>query len=73
MSRGKIFNWADVESWPSDDRYPGIAVKVVDGKDMQLVWAEFQPGSTYPLHAHESGTVQLHGERPDACSPSGMK
>ena len=53
MSQGKIFNWADVQSWPSDDRYPGIAVKVVDGKNMQLVWAEFQPGSTYPLHSHE--------------------
>ena len=36
MSQGKIFNWADVESWPSDDRYPGISAKVVNGKNMQL-------------------------------------
>ena len=53
MSQGKIFNWDDVESRPPDDRYPGITGKVVDGKNMQLIWAEFQPGSIYPLHTHE--------------------
>ena len=38
---------------PTDSNYPGIGVKVVDGKNMQLVWAEFQPGTTYRLHSHE--------------------
>ena len=51
MSQGKIFNWAGVE--PRHSNYPGIGVKVVDGKNMQLVWAEFQPGATYTLHSHE--------------------
>lgn len=51
MSQGKIFSWADVQPWPSD--YPGIGMKVVDSRNMQLVWAEFQPGSTYDLHSHE--------------------
>ena len=26
---------------------------MVDGKNMQLIWAEFQPGSVYPVHSHE--------------------
>ena len=51
MSQGKIFNWAGVEPWPSN--YPGIGVKVVNGKNMQLIRAEFQPGATYTLHSHE--------------------
>ena len=53
MSEKRIFNWDDVETWPPDPRFPGVSVKVVDGKNMQLVWAEFQPGSSYPLHSHE--------------------
>ena len=53
MGQGRIFNWDGVEPLPSDERYPGIAAKVVNGKNMQLIWAEFQPGSTYALHAHE--------------------
>ena len=53
MSEKRIFNWDDVETWPPDPQFPGISVKVVDGKNMQLVWAEFQPGSSYPLHSHE--------------------
>lgn len=53
MSVKRIFNWDDVGRLPADDRYPGIAAKVVDGKNMQLVWAEFQPGSVYALHTHE--------------------
>ena len=42
MGQGKIFNWDGVERLPPDERYPGIAAKVVDGKNMQLIWAEFQ-------------------------------
>ena len=53
MSQVKIFNWDDIESLPANDDYPGIAGKVVDGKNMQLIWAEFQPGSVYSLHSHE--------------------
>lgn len=51
MSEGKIFSWAEVAPWPSD--YPGVAMRVVDGTHMQLVWAQFQPGATYNLHSHE--------------------
>ena len=53
MGQGKIFNWDGVERLPPDERYPGIAAKVVAGKNMELIWAEFQPGSSYPLHSHE--------------------
>ena len=53
MGQGKIFNWDGVERLPPDARYRGIKAKVVDGKNMQLIWAEFQPGSVYPLHSHE--------------------
>ena len=51
MHRGRIFNWASVEPWPS--KHPGVAEKVVTGKNMQLIRAEFQPGATYRLHSHE--------------------
>ena len=53
MSKKRIFNWDDVTALPPNDQYPGIRAKIVDGKNMQLVWAEFQPGSVYPLHTHE--------------------
>lgn len=53
MDPGRIFSWDGVEPLPPDARYPGVRAKVVDGKNMQLVWAEFQPSSSYPLHAHE--------------------
>ncbi len=53
MSQKRIFNWDDVEALPPNDQYPGIRAKIVDGKNMQLVWAEFQPGSVYSLHSHE--------------------
>ena len=53
MSQKRIFNWDDVAALPPNDQYPGIRAKIVDGKNMQLVWAEFQPGSVYPLHTHE--------------------
>ena len=52
MSQGKIFNWDGVETRHSSN-HSGIAAKVVDGKNMQLIWAEFQPGATYSLHSHE--------------------
>ena len=51
MSQGRIFSWADVDPWPS--KHPGIAEKVVTGKNMQLIRAEFQPGATYRLHSHQ--------------------
>ena len=51
MSNGKIFGWESIEA----EEYPEakISTKVVDGENMQLVWAEFQPGSIYELHSHE--------------------
>ena len=51
MTQGKIFNWADVDPWPF--KYPWLVEKVVNGKNMQLIRAEFQPGATYRLHSHE--------------------
>ena len=51
MNQGRIFNWANVDPWPS--KYPGVAEKVVNGKNMQLIRAEFQPGGAYRLHSHE--------------------
>ena len=53
MGEGKIFSWDGVERLPADARYPGVRAKVVDGENMQLIWAEFQPGSSYPVHSHE--------------------
>ena len=50
MSDGKIFDWDSVETrYPHN---PKIGEKVVDGENMQLVWAEFQPGTRYELHSH---------------------
>ena len=51
MSQGKIFNWAAVDPWPS--KHSWVAEKVVTGKNMQLIRAEFQPGATYRFHSHE--------------------
>ena len=51
MGRGKIFNWTDVDPWPF--KHSWLVEKVVNGKNMQLIRAEFQPGSTYRLHSHE--------------------
>ena len=51
MDQGKIFNWTDVDAWPS--KSPGVAEKVVNGRNMQLIRAEFQPGVAYRLHSHE--------------------
>ena len=51
MDRGKIFDLADVDPWPSD--YPGVDMKMADGKNMQLVWPTFQPSSSYNLHSIE--------------------
>ena len=51
MSQGRIFCWADVAPWPF--KYPWLVEKVVNGKSMQLIRAEFQPGATYRLHSHE--------------------
>ena len=53
MGQGNIFSWEGVERLPPDSRYPGVRARVVDGKNMQLIWAEFQPGSVYPAHSHE--------------------
>ena len=50
MSNGKIFGWENIETEYPNDRK--IGVKVVDGENMQLIWAEFQPGSRYKLHSH---------------------
>ena len=51
MSNGKIFDWESVETESFQESK--IRVKVVDGENMQLIWAEFQPGSRYELHSHE--------------------
>ena len=50
MSNGKIFGWENIETEYPNDRKVGV--KVVDGENMQLIWAEFQPGSRYKLHSH---------------------
>ena len=39
MSNGKIFGWENIETEYPNDRK--IGVKVVDGENMQLIWAEF--------------------------------
>ncbi len=51
MSNGRIFDWDSIGTHHS----PGskIGVKVVNGQNMQLVWAEFHPGDRYELHSHE--------------------
>ena len=51
MDIGKIFDWDSIET----DRFSEskVEVKVVDGQNMQLVWAKFLPGSRYELHSHE--------------------
>ena len=51
MSQGRIFSWGDVDPWPF--KHPWLVEKVVNGRNMQLIRAEFQPGSTYRLHSHE--------------------
>lgn len=51
MSQGKIFSWASVDPRPS--KHLHVTEKVVNGKNMQLIRPEFQPGGTYRLHCHE--------------------
>ena len=50
MNDRKIFSWENIDA----EALPGSKVrsKVVNGDNMQLVWAEFQPGTPYPLHSH---------------------
>jgi len=50
MVGSKIFSWESIEAEsPRDSK---VRVKVVTGDNMQLLWAEFQPGADYPLHSH---------------------
>ena len=51
MNNGKIFDWESIET--RHPHNPKIGEKVVDGDNMQLVWAEFHPGTQYRLHSHE--------------------
>jgi len=50
MSTERIFDWESIET----EYFPEskVRVKVVDGENMQLIWAEFQPGTRYELHSH---------------------
>ena len=50
MIGSNIFSWEsiDAEYFPDSK----VRVKLATGDNMQLIWAEFQPGGRYDLHSH---------------------
>jgi len=59
MTHEAIFNWDSIK-----DAYQKIGVKVVDGVNMQLIWARYEPGVPYVLHSHphEQFSFMLSGK-----------
>ena len=50
MADRRIFSWENIDAESMPDRK--VRVKIANGDNMQLVWAEFQPGERYELHSH---------------------
>lgn len=57
-------NWEDLEA--EDHGLPESLCKIraITGKDLQLIWAVFQPGGTYETHSHphEQFSFMVQGE-----------
>jgi len=51
---------AAAEFYPDDQAWAKV---LADGEHQQLIWAKFEPGSTYALHSHpyEQSSVVIRG------------
>jgi len=58
-----FFNWDEVEA--EDHALPSsrCRIKLITGEQMQLIWAEIQPGGQYEMHSHphEQFSMMLAG------------
>ena len=52
MEDVSIFNWNSIETNYPFPNNPALGVKIVNGKNMQIVWARYESVTSYKLHSH---------------------
>jgi len=52
MEHVNIFDWDSIETKYPFPNNPTLGVKIVNGENMQMVWARYESGTSYKLHSH---------------------